>query len=314
MNAVRDLILFILFLIMLGVVWVYSGGAERSIARGGALLEPPAPLGGGRAYDVPSVALRPRTAPDDDDDTNPSGWGPSVVTTFTNFLGTFSEESSPYAKYVTLERGRADSDLAGEYVIIRVSKSAPSKVTVSDWRIESTQQNIGVSLGSGTELPSANQVNIEGPITVNPGAVLYVSTRRSEVGVSFRTNICTGYFEQFQNFTPSLKLECPRADDEAERLINVAGLPDMCRDEIDKLGRCIYHINALPGAIGALCQDFLLTKMTYVGCVNQHRNDPGFYKDEWRLYLRRDQQLWKSKYERIRLVDENKKVIDVVSY
>ena len=313
MNAVRDLIVFILFLIALGVVWVYSGGAERSISRGGALLEPPAPLGSGRAYDAPRVTLRPATATDDDA-SSPGGWGPSVVTTFTNFLGTFSEESSPYAKYVTLERGRADSDLAGEYVIIRVSKSAPSKVTVSDWRLESTQQNIDVPLGSGTELPSANQINLEGPITVNPGAVLYVATRRSEVGTSFRANLCTGYFEQFQNFTPALKLECPRADDEAEFALNVAGLPDSCRDTIDKLGRCIYHINALPGSIGAVCQDFILTKMTYVGCVNAHKNDPGFYKDEWRIYLRRDQQLWKSKYERVRLVDENKKVIDVVTY
>ena len=39
-----------------------------------------------------------------------------------------------------------------------------------------------------------------------------------------------------------------------------------------------------------------------------------FFKDDWRLYLNRDEQLWKEKREVIELRDGEGKLVDVVTY
>jgi hypothetical protein len=62
------------------------------------------------------------------------------------------------------------------------------------------------------------------------------------------------------------------------------------------------------------CQDAIVTKLNYNSCVDMHRNDPGFYRLEWRIFLKREEELWKSKREIIKLLDETGKVVDYISY
>ena len=52
-----DLLLFIFFLIILGIVWGLTGGPGRSISLEGPFLNPPFPLGDGSAYNVPFVSI-----------------------------------------------------------------------------------------------------------------------------------------------------------------------------------------------------------------------------------------------------------------
>lgn len=305
-SAGRDFFIVIALLVALGIAWYYTGGPERSLSRSGPLLSQPG-IGGGRAYTVPTVARNRGTSTANT--TGPTGttWG-----TFTNYLGTFTEERSPYSSYVTLERGRADGALADEYVQIRVSSSAPNKITISDWKLESTMSQTKVALGGASYLPYAAQVNSEQTVAVGAGSSVYVVTARSPIGVSFRTNECTGYFEQFQNFTPRLKLECARPEDEADRILGTYS--EECEDFVNSINRCTVTLNAIPGNVGSACQNFIQNDLTYNACVNAHKNDPKFYKDEWYIFLKRDQELWRDRNERIRLVDESGKVVSVVSY
>ena len=308
-EASRDFFLVIALLVGLGVAWFYTGGPERSLSRSGPLLNQPG-VGSGQAYTVPGVAMNRASSTRSSDTEKDS----AVWNNFTNYLGSFNEERSPYAAYVTLERGRADSGYAEEHVIIRVSKSSPQKITLSDWKLDSTMSQLSVRLGSASALPFAGQVNSEETVAVNPGSVVYVSTGRSPTGVGFRTNTCTGYFEQFQDFTPRLKLECPRPDDEASRLLSQGGYTEECEDYVGNINRCEVTFSSVPGNVGGACYNFIQNDLTYNACVNAHKNEPGFYKDEWRLFLKRDQALWRDRAERIRLLDENNKVVGVVSY
>ena len=154
-------------------------------------------------------------------------------------------------------------------------------------------------------------------MAVGSNTTIYVITGHSPIGASFRTNTCTGYFEQFQDFEPRLKKDCPLPDKElAFYLDRKSGFipSDKCIDYVEDLDQCTFNINSLPENIGGLCRDFILNELTYNGCIKIHKDDIEFYKNEWRLYLERDQELWKNTRERIRLLDENGLVIDVITY
>jgi hypothetical protein len=304
----KPLFVTIALLIGLGIAWYVTGGPERAISHGGPLLQAPPPLGGGGAYSVPGVSYGNYGTATSTSSSNTTTWG-----TFTNYLGTFTEDKSPYAKYVTLDRAHADST-NGEYVTVRVSRSAPATIVMSDWKLESTETLAKVSLGNASALPYAGQVNGEQTLALPPGATVYVVTGQSPIGVSFRTNQCTGYFGQFQTFTPSLPSECPRPLDEAERVLNANAYTQACENYVRTIDECNNTLNAIPPGVGIECQNFIQNTLTYNGCVAAHKNEPEFYKNEWYIFLKRDQELWKNRGERIRLIDENGKVVSVVSY
>ncbi len=307
MNAKRDLLIVILLLSALGLAWYYAGGPGNSLARSSPFLTLPGYGTGTPAYIVPSVQYTPPKpiGSSQSQSNNPS---------FTNYLGTFNETASPYAKYVTLERGVADSGYQDEYVVIRIAYDAPQKITVTGWRLESTATNLGTTLPLGSPLPFLGSVNATGPVSMGAGESAYVVTSRSPVGTSFRTNMCTGYFEQYQNFKPALRLECPSPDDEANRVLATGNYNDDCYNVVRSISRCTLSTATIPYSAGSQCQSLVQDTLTYNGCINAHKSDPKFYKDVWYLYLNRDQELWANRSERIRLVDETGKVVSAISY
>ncbi len=306
-TAQGDLLVVVGLLILLGIAWFILGGPENSRARSGPFLSLPQPFGSGDAYSVPRVSL----SGGDGDDTGGGGSGDSTFEILTNYLGTFAEERSPYAEYITFEKGRADSSIENEYLIVRASASLPQRTVITGWRVESTATSLGAQIGNAAELLFTGSAASEVALAMNPGDTVYIVTGRSPIGASFRTNRCTGYFEQFQDFTPKLKLECPRAKEEAARVFGAA-ITDQCRAVVDDIDRCTLETDTTTA--DTQCRNFITETLTYNGCVAAHKNTPGFYGNEWYLYLKRDQELWKEEYERIRLVDENKKVVGAIRY
>lgn len=307
MNAKRDLLIVIVLLAALGVAWYYTGGSTNDLAGSDPFFSR-SEDGSLPLFSIPRVERRSPSSsgtPDEPVDT---------VTTITNYLGTFDEEESPYAPYVSLEQGNAKSSHGSEYVTIRVASNAPQKVVVTGWRLESTASSLGAALPQAAELPFLGSVNNPGPVALGPGQTAYVVTGRSPNGTSFRTNLCTGYFEQYQDFEPRLKIECPNPQEEADKYFAAGTYSDACYDIVRTLSRCTFTVKSIPISAGSQCADFIQNELSYNGCINRHKNEPKFYKDQWYLYLNRDQELWRTRSERIRLVDENGKVVDVVSY
>lgn len=302
----QDLLIVILLMAALGVAWYYMGGSMSDLARSGPLFETPQ-IGGGQlpVFNVPGVATGETGS-----QSKPEPQG----TTITNYLGTLKEEPSPYAAYVSLEEGNAKSQKDSEYLTLRVSSNAPQKIVISGWKLESTATGLSVTLPLASELPFLGGVNTSVPVSLSQGHTAYLVTGRSPNGTSFRTNICTGYFEQFQNFTPGLALECPSPLSESETYFSPGTLSDECYDIIRSLNRCTLVVSSIPGSAGSQCEQFITSTLTYNGCINKHKNSASFYKNTWYLFLGRDQELWRTRSERIRLLDENGKVVDVVSY
>ena len=317
--------LFILFIFVLGVAWVYTGGPERPIAQFGAFLEPPAPLGAGNAYDLPSVSptlnnlklwsYQSQTSADiaDDDATKK----PSLLDYYFSFRTSEADTAadSAYTNDVTLSAGRAkDTDPKNEYIIIKTSNRLKNPMTITNWTLESVTSGIKVKIGEAARLPFLGAVNVDEAITLPAGSTVYVTTGRAPNGTSFRINQCTGYFEQFQDFSPSLQEECPDPEEEMLLFPSQTIGNDQCIDFIARLPSCTLRLTQIPPATGSLCQDFILNQLSYNGCITTHQHDAGFYKNEWRVFLNRDQELWKNTHERIRLLDQNGTLVGSVTY
>lgn len=315
-SAMGTLILLLVFLFVLGVLWFASGGPERSSGLG-PFLAPPWVLNAGDSYTLPGIAIPGQE--------QPSGGGatqdvqqevrPSFFDLFFGFRGTTEVRDSPYAGQVRLSLGNvATSDPDDEYIIIRTASDLPKSITISGWTLQGDANALNLKIGQAVELSFLGQVNAEIPITLPANSTVYVTTGRSPNGTSFRANLCTGYFEQFQNFSPSLRLDCPSPETEALKRLEIFSGNAACVDFIGRIPSCTLITTNLPVEIGGLCRSFIVDELTYNGCTAAHKNEPGFYANEWRIFLKREQEIWRNTYERIRLLDENGKTIDVIGY
>lgn len=285
-----DLLKFVIFaLALLWVLWFASGG-PWSPRVNDPFLEPPPPIGTGETYNVEK----------------PIGAKDAVT-------GKTIEESPKGDEISFYGKGNARiTDAAREYVEIRASRTNTKPIKISGWAVKSSVTGKSAVIGNGVYTPVAGGVNPEQPVYLLPGGRAFLTTGRSPKGYSFRLNLCTGYFEEFQDFSPRLPLNCPYPRNENLPV----GLTDACFNYIEKIGRCEAQVEPLPLSFSndPLCQEYVAEKINYGGCVDTHKNDPDFYSTEWRVYLGRDQELWKSERETILLLDESGKVVDMVAY
>ncbi|MCI0619662.1 hypothetical protein L0Y40_01340 [Candidatus Wolfebacteria bacterium] len=237
-----------------------------------------------------------------------------------------AERASPYKDQVVLESGSArDSDYHDEYVIVRTKPSNISPVTITGWHLMSPITGTRATIGSAAHLPTGNWRNETlSPIILDPGARVIIATRSFIGKTSFRTNLCTGYFDQNINIRPRLRRDCPALEDESLALHGIVFSAfneeedyDMCLDAIDRVPRCTEtspRLSFMDEDDEELCEDFIRENTTYERCVSLHRNDFDFLGDEWRVFIGVGEDLWRDQREVIILTDENGKTVDVVSY
>jgi hypothetical protein len=323
MTAGRDFLLFVLFLIALGIAWFFTGGPSRAISHAGWFLNPtniviPSVSGGfatGGAGGAEGYNLGTETGAETvSGGTNTGNANTGGGTIYQPGFGYVARPgTSPYAKYIFLDAGNAQSsDPNAEYIGLQVSEDAPS-LTITGWSLMSPVSNIRVTIGNAAVIPYLGQVNSQTPVTVGPGAGVVLATGQSPNGTSFRVNECTGYFEQFQDFNPSLSKECPLPLDELDRYPDLRG-NDTCYYFVETLQRCTFAVNAIPGNIGDLCQNFVLNTLSYNGCITDHQHDPDFYRNSWRLYFNHTAELWKNTHDTIWLLDEKGLLVAELSY
>jgi len=228
------------------------------------------------------------------------------------------QEASPYAGLIVMSRPITSSyqnvaSADGEYLSITSRIIAGAKpVPITGWQIKSVVTGASAKIGKGAYLAYPGQLNPESEIFLSPGGRAVVATGRSPIGVSFRLNKCTGYFAQYQTFTPTLPEQCPALQEESLPKAPNA-LDDRCLDYIDRLPICRTH-GKLPIYLKPECTTYIAERTNYNFCVSAHKNDPDFYLNEWRIYLNRDDRLWKNRRETIKLIDNEGKTVTAVSY
>lgn len=301
-----DFIFFLGIFLLFFFVWVASGGPSRPISFQGPFLTPiTGPGAGANAYGSTATSISTGI--------NMGGWGVNVsggngseglVPGTSSFTGTVS--------IIRDTSGASRRDEDEEYLVLSVSPLAQSSVSAAGWKLVSQKTGRGASFPQGTEDPRSGRVNILAPITLKPGDFATVSSGRSPVGVSFRENKCTGYFEGRQNFHPSLTQSCPTPYQEYSRFYN-GGVDSNCADYVRTIAYCSTETNA-PSNVSDSCEAFVEDYLNYNGCVGAHENESGFYGASWRIFLGSGNELWRSERETILLLDAQGKTIDSLSY
>lgn len=240
---------------------------------------------------------------------------------------------------IGLGNARSSTNPDKEYITLQVSRQNAFPITISGWSLMNDKSNKiiqvinfdasnrGVSdivtIPQGTILVSTSRINFKKPIVLKPGDKAYVITGKSPdaypviLNTSFKENECTGYFEQINNFYPSLQYKCPYPKTEAIGLL----LDESCIDFIDRLGACrdpfLNNKNRidLETKLSNQCRAFISNTFNYEKCSMFHRNDKDFFSNIWRIYLGiSDRELWANKRDTITLFDQEGKIVDSYSY
>jgi hypothetical protein len=282
-SPMKDFGWLAIFLIVLGVIWFAQGGPSRLSSITSPFLN------------VPEIS------PSD-----PS-LGGNQGNEGNNSPGSSLGQKSPYNGKIYLSTWSAkETDPQSEYIEIRSSSDKP--VNISYWTIEG-RNGSKFSLGRGANLFFLSEINSQDPIILEPNGTAIVITGRSPVGASFRLNLCTGYFNQFQKFVPYLSEECPRIP---EKEIPQK-FPDACFNFIRGLSACRMPVSAIPMEVGNDCTVFIGERANYNGCVTKYKNENNFYRNEWRIYLNRDKEIWENR-DTIILRDQDGKIVAENTY
>lgn len=311
-----DIFLFVGILVFLFVVWVATGGPSRPLSFSGPSIAPTTGIGESSITKGPSGTNA---------GVSPQQTASSLARAQTDIVSL--EKSivasarfgtpSPYKGMLTISHytsalGNNDSDK--EYASLYVSSRAPSTgIDITGWRLYSEAVGYSSRIPSGVNLYRSGDVNDTQDIVVYPGQTIILTTGESPIGYSFRTNMCSGYLGQFQDFTPSLSTSCPTPSSDFDRfyLGNTHSL-DACKAYVRSLRQCTVPLDP-PNNLGSDCNRFIDT-LSYNGCVDTHGGDKSFFGTQWRVYFNRSDTFFTHDHDSIKLLDRNGLTVDLMSY
>ncbi|MFA7216554.1 MAG: hypothetical protein WC095_01040 [Candidatus Paceibacterota bacterium] len=201
-----------------------------------------------------------------------------------------------------------------EYITIQTDNKATTSIPITGWTIRSASSGNSITIPRASYLFFAGQVNSEENIILSGGETVYIVTGISPNGASFKVNKCSGYLSQFQTFIPYLTTSCPRPREMDLSSIPKLTINDACLDYIEYFPSCKIETKTLPLNWSYECKNFIYEKINYNSCINTYKNDPDFYKKEWRVYLKRSDILWKQRKENIILYDNEGKIVHSLTY
>ena len=316
-GAGNDLLFVVVVLVVLALIWAGTGGIERARQDPGYFLKPPAPLGTDATYGRSLSDGIEQSSKGIEESFSKAQQELKRVSTEIGKTVSYGM-LSPYHGLVHFG-GYVSSAGAGnpaqEYVEIDYNGDGAGRIPITGWTLLSAISNIAVSIPQGARTPASGALSFVEPIYLSPGDSAYVITGRSPLGISFLPNKCVGYFEQYQSFIPSLYRSCPAptgeiayAQDQNLRADNA------CYDFVSTLPSCQMHSGSFNQPLSESCKDFIQNDLTYTGCVRNHRSDADFYAKDWRIYLSRDQSLWRDRREVLKLLDMQGLTVDVLTY
>ena len=310
-DSTQMLFMLLGFLVLLGILWAVGGGPERS--------------------GTPAFSVRERIS-DGGGFTRSSDRDEEDIDAQLERIRLYGV-ASPYQDMVEFRGGEPEEQFAStEYVVIKAASGNDEDILLTGWQIESIITGSRAVIGGATNLPLVGQINSEPPLRLAPGDTAVINSGRSPIGVSFRINRCTGYFDQYQNFFPRLRHRCPSPTSELKlaREVGPFGFDDQRYDDCRtftrrNVDRCEINEEQLEGKdehgelvadppLSEACKTFITNDLTYNGCVANHQFDRSFFDDEWRVYLGSRHQFWREDEEILRLLDREGRTVDLWRY
>ena len=226
-------------------------------------------------------------------------------------------EISPHARTIVfnsdgVRKGTKTEEPQGEFIVIE-ARTLREPVIITDWKVVVLSKKRGYKIPEGVLYYRPREKNTPFPIRLQSGWEVIINTGESPIGRSFHINKCSGYAEQFKDFTPAIKLTCPMPEEEVE--IYGADIPfsdSKCFDIIYHTQRC-SAIQTIPETLTRQCQLFMKDVLTERGCVERHRNENDYLTGIWRIYLNRKSEIF-PRSDALFLLDEEDRLVDVIHY
>ncbi len=227
---------------------------------------------------------------------------------------------SPYYGKIDMSNisGVRRNDPSKEYFTLNTKLAKNETLNITGWYFKSSVTGYFAMIGRAAVLPFPF-TKTEQDIVLQYKDRVYVVKGFSPIGISFRTNKCTGFFEENRTFYPSLSRQCPLPEDEKlPRFSTDLDRDEECREIIEDIPRCTTvgneFIRDLPDTVPYSCKVYMTTQINYNTCVAKHFGDTDFPGNQYRVYLNKFGPLWREKNETITLYDQNGLPVDSISY
>jgi hypothetical protein len=309
--------LFIGILICIFAVWVATGGPSRPISWSGPYITPITTVGDrSEGYGISHASGSESTSHNTSRDLANAQDEVADLQRSVVSARQFGE-ASIYKDKVTIRHsvGSFSSDNPDdEYLTVSASSRIDAPIDISGWRVTSAATGKAVTIPTGVALVHSGAVNAQADIALGAGETAIISVGDSPIGVSFKENMCTGYFDQFQRFTPSLSQSCPIPSSDFDRFyLGSTQSFDACRAFVRTVGRCEVPREGV-SSLGSECRAFIDKYFNYNGCVAAHAGDKDFYGRQWRIFLARSGDFFTETHDSIKLLDASGKTVDLLSY
>jgi len=230
-------------------------------------------------------------------------------------------ERSPYYNKVKMSKisNLNDSNPNKEYLTLSTDLDKTETIKITGWFLKSLKSGNYAIIGGADLLPYPF-THTESEIILQYKDKVILNKGYSPIGISFRTNKCTGYFEENRSFYPSLSLKCPLAKNEnLPTFSNNEDSNDRCITAIKKISVCTTKgssfLRDLEDTVNQSCKNYI-RQVNYNYCIANHFDDTDFPGNEYRVFFGTFGALWrdKDKGDKINLYDENGLVVDSISY
>jgi hypothetical protein len=253
--------------------------------------------------------------------------------------------TSSYSGEVRLSTGSAAyaTDPSAEY--ISIINQSDASINITGWKLQNAKnkrtylvggtdthfQSDVVTIPGGTRVLSPSGRSILDAIVLKKYDEAVIVTGPMAVQspypvVSFKENMCSGYLENLSSydFTPTLRMNCPRPEDEA----GFANLDRGCQNFLRSFPLC--HTPTYGGVdqnrqrctgcvdgrddLSSSCIAFIKSHENYPSCVALHEQDPEFEGTIWHIFLNQKWELWDKDNDTISLFDNEGNLVTSYTY
>lgn len=192
---------------------------------------------------------------------------------------------------------------------IKITNNSKVNIDITGLIIKN-QRNETINIPQAVEILYMQSGDLSKNLILEPGKSVSIFSGISSVGKNFRLNKCTGYFNNYYNFSPKLPEECPKPIDQ-----DIAGLSSNCRNYIKSLKSCAPpNTSDLKVTYDSQCTNYLIGTFNYSNCVANYQVFPDFLRNDWYVYLNRSLEFWNDLHDEAKLLDKSGYIITSYSY
>ncbi len=229
-------------------------------------------------------------------------------------LGFKENDLSPYYQKISFSFYKKNFSNYFEKIVI--TNNSEESINITGWYFKTNKGNL-FTIPKGIEDYNLNSFLNFQDIVLKPKdkAEIYRGFNPTNIkNFNIRLNKCTGYLNNYYNFQPPLPKQCPTL--EIKDLVLLSG---ECQNFLKNLKACYqpnsYEINKFANEYQ--CRKYF-DELNYGSCYNKYRKDADFFKNEWRIYLKPDVDVFDfnldSLHDRILLFDKNDLLVGVFVY